>query len=76
MDIGTSITCSAGILGVVAVIFRIFSSKNDTAKMKDLQEQRMSDHCPDHSGVCITLDNMTAWLNKIEAKLDRVIEGK
>jgi hypothetical protein len=34
------------------------------------------DHCPDHSGVCKAIDNFTDWLNKIERKLDRVIERR
>lgn len=33
-------------------------------------------HCPEHSGICEKLDVLDTWLNKIEAKLDRVIEGQ
>ena len=32
-------------------------------------------HCPEHSGVCQRVDNFEGWLEKIESKLDRVIEG-
>lgn len=65
MDMGTAIATSSAILGVVAIIFRIFpQNKNKTT------------HCEDHSGICTAIDGLDAWLNKIEAKLDRVIEGR
>ena len=59
MEIGTAITISSAILGIVAVIFRLFSHKEQ--------------HCEDHTGICADIKNFTAWLNKIEAKLDKVI---
>lgn len=33
-------------------------------------------HCPEHSGVCQRVEGFEAWLEKIENKLDRVIEGR
>lgn len=65
MDIGTGITAGSAVLGAVAVLFKVFPSRNGK-----------SSHCEDHSGVCANLESLDAWLNKIEAKLDRVIEGK
>lgn len=67
MDIGTGIATGSSVLGLVAIVFKVFpSSKNGNGKT----------HCEDHSGVCANLESLDAWLNKIEAKLDRVIEGK
>jgi hypothetical protein len=69
MDIGTAITASTGILGAVAVVFRIFwrgSNGNGNGKT----------YCEDHSGLCAKQDGFADWLDKIEKKLDRVIEQR
>lgn len=63
MDIGAGIAIASGVFGIVAVVWKIIPAKGDK-------------HCDAHSGVCATLESLDAWLNKIEAKLDRVIEGK
>lgn len=73
MDIGAAIAVSSGVLGVVAVIFRIFPRQEKTITTTTTTG---SVHCPAHSGVTMSIDNMTDWLNKIEAKLDRVIERR
>ena len=65
MDIGTSITASTGILGAVAVVFRIF-----------WREGKPNGHCEDHSGFCTSIKGMSEWLTKVEKKLDRVIEQR
>jgi hypothetical protein len=64
MDLGAAITASAAIFGIVAVIYKLVPSKNP------------NDHCPEHSGVCENLTTLESWLNKIEGKLDRVIEQR
>ena len=58
MEVGTGIAISSATLGIVAVIFKLFSYNR---------------HCEDHTGICVDIKNFTAWLNKIEAKLDKVI---
>jgi hypothetical protein len=69
MDIGTSVAVASFILGIVAIIFKIID------RNEKIQTPR-SGHCEDHSGVCSTLESLTDWLNKIEGKLDRVIERR
>ncbi|MGO8716419.1 MAG: hypothetical protein ACLQSX_11170 [Smithella sp.] len=64
MEIGTGIAVSSAVLGIVAVIFKLFSFHKD------------QQHCPEHSGLCADIINFTKWLNKIEAKLDKVIEER
>lgn len=77
MDIGTSIALSATILGIVAVIFKIFDANKEKAKRQERDRDRHHDNiCPSHSGVMMSINNMTAWLDKIEKKLDRVIERR
>jgi hypothetical protein len=66
MDIGSGILGASTILGGVAVVFKIFTP-NGNGKIK---------HCEDHSGVCAKQDGFDAWLNKIEAKLDKAIERR
>jgi len=63
MEIGTGIAISSAILGIVAVTFKLFS-------------YHKSQHCEDHTRICADIKNFTAWLNKIEAKLDKVIEER
>jgi len=70
MEIGSAIAVSSAIIGTVAVIFRIFPKNGNGKKVK------MADFCSDHSRVCEKLEGLDAWLNKIEQKLDRVIEGR
>ena len=64
MDIGAGIAIASGVFGIVAVVWKILPSKDG------------KQHCDAHSGVCATLESLDAWLNKIERKLDRVIEER
>ena len=65
MDVGTAITASTGIItgvgGGVAIVYKIFSRNG---------------HCSDHSGFCTSIKGITEWLDKVEKKLDRVIEQR
>lgn len=74
MDMGTAIAISSGVLGVVAIIFRIFPRQEKV--VTTTTTGAVAGHCPSHSGVTMSIENMTDWLNKIEAKLDRVIERR
>ena len=65
MEIGTGIALASAVLGIVAVIFKIFG-----------RDKTVTIHCEDHSGICSNIQTLTDWLNKIEAKLDRVIERR
>jgi hypothetical protein len=78
MDIGTSITISTGILGIVAIIFRIFTSKNDNSNREDgvARDVFIGKHCPEHSGVMTGIDYLKAGQVRIEAKLDRALGEK
>ena len=69
MDMGTAIAFASVILGIVAIIFKIIDRNEKTQTPK-------SNHCEDHSGMCMQLDSLTDWLTKIENKLDRVIERR
>jgi hypothetical protein len=64
MDVGAAIALSSGVLGVVAIIFRIFPKR---AEPRD---------CPMHSGMEAQIRAMNAWLRRVEDKLDRVIERR
>ena len=64
MDVGAAIALSSGVLGVVAIIFRIFPKK-------DTREE-----CAAHSGMAEQIRAMNAWLRRVEDKLDRVIERR
>ncbi len=66
MDIGAGIAISSGVFGIVAVVYKIIPSPSKGERT----------HCEEHSGVCAKQDSFDAWLNKIEKKLDRVIEGR
>ena len=61
MDIGTGIAVAGIGFSVVGIVYRIIPTRNE-------------EHCPDHSGICKSIEALTAWLAKIELKLDRVIE--
>lgn len=71
MDIGSGIAAGSGILGGVAVAFKILN-----IVVKPNGNGNGNGHCKDHSGVCTSLNDIQAWLEKIEAKLDRVIERR
>lgn len=64
MDVGAAIALSSGVLGVVAIIFRIFPKKD------------MRGECAAHSGMAEQIRAMNAWLRRVEDKLDRVIERR
>lgn len=65
MDIGSGIALGALCISVAPVcIVAIRARKNGSV------------HCPDHSGVCQSLEGFNEWLTKIESKLDRVIERR
>lgn len=64
MDIGAAIALSSGVLGVVAIIFRIFPKKDTRGE------------CAAHSGMAEQIRAMNAWLRRVEDKLDRVIERR
>lgn len=59
MEIGTGIAVASAVIGIVAVVFKIFGRDK---------------HCEDHSGICTSITTLTEWLNRIEGKLDKVIE--
>jgi hypothetical protein len=68
MDIGSgialaSVACAGG--GVAITAIRSFAKNG-----------KSNGHCPEHSGVCQSIDGFEDWLTKIENKLDRVIEGR
>jgi hypothetical protein len=65
MDIGSGIALGALCVSAAPVcIVALRSKKNGNG------------HCSDHSGVCKQLEGFGDWLEKIENKLDRVIEGR
>jgi len=73
MDIGTGIAVGSAIIGSVAVIFRLFPPKQDkTEKI----EASMHTQCLQHAAIQAQYEDMISWLNKIELKLDRVIERR
>lgn len=72
MDIGSGIAAGSGILGSVAVAFKLIA----IVTTKPNGNGNGKDHCKDHSGVCTAIDDFNAWLTKIENKLDRVIERR
>ncbi|MGP8154368.1 MAG: hypothetical protein ACLQBQ_09565 [Smithella sp.] len=74
MELGSGIAVASAILGIVAIIFRLFQEGTTITTNKTTSVS--TDHCPDHSGICTNIDTLTAWLNKIESKLDKVIERK
>lgn len=61
MDIGTGIAIASFFLMVLGVLWKLLDKKPQ---------------CPEHSGICKALENLDAWLTKIEGKLDRVIERR
>ena len=63
MDIGTGLLAGSAVIGSMVGICKLFPSRDSL-------------HCSDHSGVCAKQETFDAWLNKIEKKLDRVIEGR
>lgn len=64
MDVGAAIALSSGVLGVVAIIFRIFPKRAEPR------------YCAMHSGMETQIRAMNAWLRRVEDKLDRVIERR
>jgi hypothetical protein len=74
MDLADSIALSSVVVtggGVAITAIRSF-----VAKKNGNGNGNGSHHCQDHSGICIKLEGIDAWLEKIEEKLDRVIEGR
>ena len=67
MDIGSGIAIGSAILGAVAVIFKIFPTNGS----KSLHNQ-----CNQHAAIVAKFNDMSSWLEKIEKKLDRVIEQR
>ena len=61
MDIGSGIAIGSFFLMVLGIIWKLLDKKPQ---------------CPEHSGICKALDDLDGWLNKIEQKLDRVIERR
>ena len=71
MDIGSGIAAGSGILGGVAVAFKIIGAMKSNSNGNGT-----NGHCKDHSGICTSIEDFQAWLTKIEAKLDRAIERR
>jgi len=69
MDIGTGIASGSAILGGVAVAFKLLNIVKPNGNGSN-------GHCKDHSGVCTAIDDFKGWLEKVEKKLDRVIERR
>jgi hypothetical protein len=67
MDIGSGIAIGSAILGAVAVIFKIFPANGS----KSLHNQ-----CNQHAAIVAKFDDMSSWLEKIEKKLDRLIDRR
>ncbi len=68
MEIGSGIALASVAItggGVAITAIRTFG-----------KERKQNEHCPDHSGVCQSIDGFNEWLTKIESKLDRVIERR
>lgn len=47
-----------------------------TAIRSFAKDGKSNGHCADHSGMCQRVDGFESWLDKIESKLDRVIERR
>jgi len=69
MDIGSGIATGSAILGSVAVAFKILSVIKPNGN-------GTNGHCKDHSGICTAIEDISSWLDKIDEKLDRVIERR
>lgn len=65
MEIGTGIAIGGSIIGAVAVIFKIFGESKST-----------HNQCSQHYAIVAKFEDMNTWLEKIESKLDRVIERR
>lgn len=65
MEIGTGIAIGGSIIGAVAIIFKIFGDTKST-----------HNQCSQHYAIVAKFDDMNTWLEKIERKLDRVIERR
>lgn len=65
MEIGTGIAIGGSIIGAVAIIFKIFGDTKST-----------HNQCSQHYAIVAKFEDMNTWLEKIESKLDRVIERR
>ena len=63
MEVGTAIAIASGVLGLVAIMFRIFPKRGQS-------------DCAMHSGMEAQIRAMSSWLKRVEEKLDRVIERR
>jgi hypothetical protein len=69
MDIGSGIAIGSAILGAVAVIFKIFPANGNGSKS-------LHNQCNQHAAIVAKFDDMSSWLEKIEKKLDRLIDRR
>jgi hypothetical protein len=72
MDIGDGIAIGSGAFASLAAFLKIVEVKFPRAS----NGNGVKKHCEDHSGVCIEIGNFKEWLDKVEKKLDRVIENR
>jgi len=70
MDLGSGIALGALCVSAAPVCIVALRRSNGNGNGKN------NGHCHDHSGICQRVENFEGWLEKIEEKLDRVIEGK
>ena len=66
MELGSGIALSGACISAGAVFITAIKARSGNGKAK----------CADHSGICTKIEDFESWLDKIERKLDRVIEGK
>jgi hypothetical protein len=65
MDIGSGIAIGSGVIGTVAVIFKIFPTKNGNGNGLP---------CKDHSGVCEAIDGIQTMLTEVRQDIKHLLE--
>jgi len=70
MEIGSGIAIGSAVIGAVAVALRLFPAKQNNT------DNSLHTQCLQHAAMQAQYEDMTSWLNKIELKLDRVIERR
>ena len=74
MDIGTSIAISSGILGIVAVIFKLFDYKKFTTTTTTTKETSDTPNvCLAHSGMMISITKIEGWMEEMSHDVKRLL---
>lgn len=63
MDIGSGIAIGSGVLGTVAVIFKIFPKNGNGNGLP----------CKDHSGVCEAIDGIQTMLTEVRQDIKHLL---